>query len=616
MGSNPTSGTNQRPPTAFAGLLGRKTYPRPVNISDHALIGDLRTAALVARDGSISWACFPRFDSPSVFASILDPDAGDVVLDPAARPRARSYVTGTLVLATEIDVPGGAVQVTDHMPLDAPTRIVRRIRAIDGEPRLRWSVAPRFAYGAEHGGAQSVDPHCARISFGDDEIEVRGTDEVIADGGRTHGVWEIRPGADAWMQISWGETSLLQREALDATEAWWRAWSARISYEGPWRDLVTRSAITLKALTYAPTGGIVAAPTTSLPELLGGGRNWDYRYTWIRDAAETLRALLLLGLRDEADAFAGWLRARASEGPLRLMYGLGGERDLEEFELAHLRGHHGSAPVRIGNAAAEQTQIDAYGYLLEAAWLYTLAGGALTAGDRRALAGLADIAADLWHQPDHGIWEIRDAPRPFTHSRLMAWVAMDRALRLDLDPARAPRWTQERDAAATALRATATRAGWYPQADGTDAADAAAFQVPALGFVASSDPAMIATLARARAELGNGALLHRYVAPDGLAGGEGAFLLCAFWEVDVLTHAGRLDDAEPRLGDLTHLANDVGLFAEQADPATGEALGNFPQAFSHLGLISSCVYLALAHRYGVPDGATDFAARALELRLR
>lgn len=605
MGSNPTSGTAR---TAEA------TYPGAVRISDHALIGDLRTAALVARDGSITWACFPRFDSPSVFARILDRGAGSIEIDPAARPIRRAYEPGTLALHTELEVPGGSIEVTDHMPLDAPSRIVRRIRVTGGAPHITWSVRPRFGYGATEGVARHAATDRATIACEGDVLEVRGSLPVDVQGPDAHGSWRLDTAEDAWLQVSWEETPLIQREALDATIAWWRAWSARIRYEGPWRSLVERSAITLKALTYAPSGGIVAAPTTSLPEELGGSRNWDYRFTWIRDAAESLRALLLLGLRDEADAFAHWLRARAGEGPLRLMYGLTGERDLSEHELPHLEGYAGSRPVRVGNGAAEQVQIDAYGYLLEAAWLYTLCGGELTGRDRRALASLADMAADLWHQPDHGIWEIRDDPRAFTHSRAYAWVAMDRAIGLGLEGAREGHWRQERDAAAAALRATASRGGWFPQAEGDEAADAAAFQVPAVGFCAASDPFVQATLERVRRDLGNGALLHRYLAPDGLGGGEGAFLLCAFWEVDVLTHAGRLDDAERLLGDLTTLANDVGLLAEQADPHTGEALGNFPQAFSHLGLISSCVYLSLARQHGVPQEPTDFAAHALILR--
>jgi GH15 family glucan-1,4-alpha-glucosidase len=378
----------------------------------------------------------------------------------------------------------------------------------------------------------------------------------------------------------------------------------------------------LKALVYAPTGAVVAAPTTSLPEAIGGERNWDYRYTWIRDATVTLISLRILGYRAEADAFKAWLETAAGGRPdaLQIMYGVGGEADLPEYELDHLAGHRDSKPVRIGNGAAKQSQHDSYGQLVEATWLYVRGGGTLSERNRRFVSRLVDVAAERWRTPDHGIWEIRADPRQFVHSTLHCWIAFDRAVELveageltgDVD-----RWIAERDASRAHLEDLAKRVGWFPQASGSEVfeaeADAAALLVPAMGLLPADDPAVVATVDRVREKLSEKGLLLRYRADDGLDGGEGVFLLCSFWLVDVLTHQGRLHEAEELLERLIGLSNDVGLFAEETDAATGEALGNFPQAFTHMALITSCAHVTAARegRIPAPSVAHDFAASAV-----
>jgi GH15 family glucan-1,4-alpha-glucosidase len=580
-------------------------------IGDYALIGDCHTIALIGRDASIDWWCPGRFDAPSVFGRILDPDAGHCAIRIGGRQLStRSYVQDTNVLTTVLSNDDGDLEITDCMPVDhydadnpaAVTThhcILRRLRCLSGQVNVEVESVPR--------------PDYARASA-----------DAFAE------TYELSAGDSMWLRIE--EATLQTTADVDAhdaahqlvtTIAFWRDWLSRCSYHGAYEDVVRRSALVCKALIYAPTGAVVAAPTTSLPEWIGGERNWDYRYTWIRDATVTLIALRVLGYGAEADAFKGWLERAGGGRPdeLQIMYGVGGEPDLAEVELTHLAGHRDSKPVRIGNGAAKQKQHDSYGQLIEAAYLYVRSGGVLSDRNQRYLARLADVAADRWSTPDHGIWEIRAEPRRFVHSTLLCWVALARAVELaeqehlsgDVD-----RWRRERDACRAHLLDTAARCGWFPQASGTadfeNCADAATLLIPAMGLLPADDETVQKTVERVRADLSEHGLLLRYRAEDGLAGDEGVFLLCSFWLVDVLTHQGRLPEAEELLERLIGLSNDVGLFAEETLASTGEALGNFPQAFTHMGLITTCANVTAAREKRIPEPgvAHDFAASAID----
>ncbi|HVL33342.1 MAG TPA: glycoside hydrolase family 15 protein [Actinomycetota bacterium] len=609
-------------------------------IADYALIGDCHSAALVGLDGSIDWACFPRFDSPSVFARILDARRGGSfrVAAAGAREITRAYEHDTNVLVTTFTSDTGRLELTDFMPVVSAGAsigtlhsIIRRARAIEGVVTVEMTLDPRFEYGSFRPGLRLTSPVSADAIGGADALTLHSTHRLALSGDAVTGSWRLRAGESVWLETSWrpsyrariegfDRSASVERseELLEDTIAFWRNWVSQCRYDGEHAAVVRRSALALKAMTYAPSGAVIAAPTTSLPEEIGGTRNWDYRFTWIRDATLTLTSLFVMGFRTEADQFKRWLE-RASAGraeDLQIMFGIGGERYLPEYELLHLDGHRGSAPVRIGNGAFVQTQLDSYGQILEAAYLYGKAGGGLGPENWRFLAALADEACARWRDPDHGVWEIRDTPRHFMHSKLHCWVALDRALRIAKSRGfRAPvaRWQREAEAIKAYILSEGAPEGWVQQAAGVSAADAATLLVPAVGMLPSNHPVSLRTVEVVRAQLEKDGLLYRYLTDDGIEGGEGAFLICSFWLLDCLTHAGRLEEADELLDKLLLLGNDVGLFAEQADVVTGEALGNFPQAFSHMALVLSCAYLSAAKNGEIAfDGAADYAELAVD----
>jgi GH15 family glucan-1,4-alpha-glucosidase len=597
---------------------GRARY---LPIAEHGLIGDLHTVALVGTDARIDWYCCPRFDSPSVFGSLLDADRGGAFrLEPAGGgwSSKQLYLPDTNVLITRFLMPEGVAEVQDFMPpaQDGAAahrhRLVRRLLAVRGELRFVADVAPRFDYArAGHevelvgGGAVFRSPELALGLSSPCPLEVVAGRDVRAGltlraGESAAFVLErLDPGQDP------PETGKAEVEAeLEATIAFWRRWLAGSRYAGRWREMVDRSALTLKLLTYAPTGAIVAAPTTSLPEQLGGGRNWDYRYTWLRDAAFTLYALLTLGFTDEAASFMGWLESRVRDadgresGPLQVLYGIDGREDLPEIELPHLEGYLGSAPVRVGNGAAGQLQLDVYGELMDSLYLCDKHGLPIYHDGWVAVGRTLEWLIDHWDQPDDGIWETRAGRRDHTYSRLMSWVALERAIRVARRrglPADLSRWSEARDRIYVQVMdrgwSTARRA-FVQHYDG-EVVDASLLLMPLCKFVAPTDPRWLSTLDAIEHDLVSDSLVYRYdvtSSPDGLDGDEATFSLCSFWWVEALTRAGRLDDARLAFEKMLTYANHVGLYSEEIAP-TGEHLGNFPQAFTHLALISAAYNL-------------------------
>jgi GH15 family glucan-1,4-alpha-glucosidase len=510
--------------------------------------------------------------------------------------------------------------------------LLRRLRCTSGHVHARVVVAPRFEYGAFVPRIRLTSPQTAELVGGADALWVTATRPLIAHDNALRARWLLRAGDEAWVESAW-TPSLVERtpaempdlatlrRRLEDTVAFWREWISHCSYEGEYSHAVRRSALVLKALTYAPSGAIVAAPTTSLPEEPGGERNWDYRFTWLRDTTLTLISLMLLGYQEETLAFQHWLE-RTSAGraeDVQIMYSIRGHRLLPEVELSHLEGHQGSRPVRAGNGAVKQLQLDVFGEMLQGAWLSSKMGVRLSPKYWSFLRDLVDDVCERWHQPDQGLWEIRDEPRHFIHSKLLCWVALDRAIRIARTrrlPAPVGRWARERALLREYLLQEGTRLGWFPQSVGSDRADASVLQLPALGFLPSAHPLVSRTVKHVREHLEKGGLLYRYHAPDGLSGGEGTFLLCSFWLHDVLVHSGRTEEAEELLRHLLSLANDVGLYAEEAIPGTGEAMGNFPQAFTHMALVASCAQLSAGRSFQLPrPGAYDYADFALTYHL-
>ncbi len=579
-------------------------------INQHGLIGDLHTAALVGDDGRLVWLPWPRFDSPSIFAAIVDAGrGGDWLLAPAGvRHTTQRYDGETAILITTFEAAHGKAELRDWMTPwdgDAPTHDVCRVlRCTQGEIEVTGRFAPRPDYAREavrltqHDGAISFQTHGLQISLVSDQPwRLEGDTATLRA--------TLRAGEEIrCVLISNGPCGIEQiDEKLARTRDFWEQWVGRCSYDGLWPQAVRRSAITLKLLTYAPTGAIVAAPTTSLPEWIGGVRNWDYRYTWLRDASLTLAALYHVGHGDEARHFFQWLDARARQyhTPLQIMYGIDGEDDLREEELPHLEGYRGSRPVRIGNGAYDQVQLDVYGGVVDAAYVIEREGDLLTPEQWAELREEIDYVCAHWHEPDHGIWEMRMPLKHHTFSKLMCWVTLDRGLKI----AAMEGWEHDRERwerTREEIRASILRDGWneargaFTMMYGEPHLDASLLVMPMVNFLPPDDPRVIATVNAIDDELGRDALVYRYLMDDGLPGEEGAFLLCSFWMIEALTMLGRLDEAVGRFQKLLSYAGPTGLLSEEVDPASGAALGNYPQAFSHIGLINSAWRLTQALR--------------------
>jgi GH15 family glucan-1,4-alpha-glucosidase len=594
------------------------------NIGDYGIIGDLHTIALVGIDGSIDWCCLPRFDSPSLFGAILDHKIGGYFkIAPVTKGNTRQmYLPETNILLTRFLQHDGVGELTDFMPIESdeagyrPRRhqIIRMLSVVRGTVTFRLECAPAFNFGR--------DPH---------DIETRPKGIIFQSGEQSVGLvspiplharenfafqeFTLHQGESLtffleYLEVKNGDQLLSTPESGDEafhnTSAFWQRWLAQCQYDGRWREVVHRSALTLKLLTYAPTGAIVAAPTTSLPENIGGPRNWDYRYTWIRDAAFSIYGLLRLGFTVEASRFMDWLNARCCElnpdGSIQLMYGIDGRRDLTEEELPHLDGHRSSRPVRIGNGAASQLQMDMYGALMDAVYLYNKHGASISYDLWVNLCRLLDFVCDNWEQPDEGIWEVRGGRRHFVYSKVMCWVALDRGIRLADKrgfPGNRAQWMEERDRVYREImeRGWNAEIGAFVQSYDSDALDAANLIMPLVFFVSPTDPRMLSTIDRTLEQLSLGSLVYRYengkAASDGLDSEEGTFSMCTFWLVEALTKAGRLTEARLIFEKMLSYGNHLRLYAEEVSHS-GEQLGNFPQAFTHFSLITAACNLDLA----------------------
>ncbi|HTT35476.1 MAG TPA: glycoside hydrolase family 15 protein [Thermoplasmata archaeon] len=588
-------------------------------LSEYGIIGNLRTVALVGTDGSIDWMCFPHFDSPTCFAALLDHARGGRFRIAPVQPTTRKqlYLPDTNVLINRFLGRQGVAEVTDFMPLAQDRErvpsdcLIRRVTAIRGTVDLALDCRPAFDYAREapravrcEGGA-IFEGRTARLGLASpvplevDGPGARATFTLAEDDVAWFLLKGIGPGRHDRL-ASYGPSAL--GEVLQETVRFWRRWIARSKYRGRWREMVNRSALVLKLLTFEPTGAIVAAPTFGLPEVIGGERNWDYRYTWIRDAAFTLYAFLRLGFTEEAEGFMHWLLGRTTDlepdGSLHPVYRIDGSHELPEIPLPHLEGYRGSRPVRIGNAAVDQLQLDIYGALLDAVYLYNKHGSPISYELWTRLRRILDWLTENWRRPDKGIWEVRSVAADFVYSNMMCWVAFDRAIRVAENrgfPADILRWRTTRDE----IYEQIMRDGWDPrrgafvQSYGASALDASTLLMPLVFFVSAKDPRMVATLDAIRGELVSDSLVRRYSTDetaDGLTGREGTFSLCSFWLVEALTRAGRLDEAQLIFEKVLGHASHLGLFSEEIG-STGEALGNFPQAFTHLALISAAVNL-------------------------
>ncbi|MFF9818769.1 glycoside hydrolase family 15 protein [Streptomyces sp. NPDC014006] len=595
-------------------------------IEDYALIGDMQTAALVCRDGTVDWLCLPRFDSHAIFAGLLGTEEhGYWRLGPAHGPdqqpptaARRSYRGDSLILESEWDTPRGTVRVTDFMPpRDGAPQLVRIVEGVSGRVPMRSALRMRFSYGRVVPWVHKHEGRTVAVA-GPDSVWYDTEAETYGKSLTTFSDFTVAPGDRIAFTISWQPSHKEPpplpepEQSLEATEDFWREWVEQCTYHGPYREAVVRSLITLKALTYAPTGGIVAAPTTSLPEDIGGVRNWDYRYTWLRDAAITLSSLLRTGYREEARAWREWLLRAVAGDPenLQIMYGIAGERELGEAELDWLPGYEKSAPVRVGNGAAHQLQLDVYGEVTEALHLAHMTG--LARNDYASLLQLKLISylEKHWQEPDEGIWEVRGPRRHFVHSKVMAWVAVDRTIKLlESGEADGPleRWRELRDE----IHREVCEKGYdeerntFTQSYGSKELDASLLLIPQMGFLPPDDKRVIGTIEAIQRELStsDGFILRyptegQHEGVDGLPGDEGAFLACSFWMADDLAMIGRVDEARKLFEKLLSLRNDLGLLAEEWDPRLQRQVGNFPQAFSHVPLIDTALRLTASGAYG------------------
>jgi GH15 family glucan-1,4-alpha-glucosidase len=603
-------------------------------IDDYALIGDCRSAGLVSRDGSLDWLCLPRFDSPSIFAAVLDAEnGGRFLLRPIGEFRTeRRYLANTNVLETVFRTPTGACVLRDLMSISSEEdkrahltpehEVLRELEGLEGEVEIEILYDPRPDYGRVRPLLEQWGPLGLRCEGNGTSLTLRSELPLeLTDGDRSaRGFVRIRSGEQSYLSLTYsmeapavipllGEAA---RGRIERTVGWWQEWANRCTYEGPYRDAVVRSALALKLMTYAPSGALVAAPTTSLPEALGGVRNWDYRYCWLRDASFTLRALFTLGYREEAEAYIGWLlhATRLTWPELQVLYSVFGEAKLPERELPHLEGYAGSRPVRIGNDAHGQLQLDVYGEVINGAARFLDRGGRVDRDTNRMLDGLGRTVCKRWREPDEGIWEGRSGRFHNTHSKVLCWVALDRLIEMheagnldvSVDLFRANRDEIQKEIEAHGYN---ERIGSYTRTFDGDEMDASLLTLPLYGYIEGTNPRMRSTCARIHEKLALDGLVYRYETgtDDGLPPGEGAFGICSFWAVECVARNGNVRAAAHAFEQLLAYANDVGLFAEEIDPHTGAALGNFPQAFTHIGLINAALTLGEYHEGNAPATA-------------
>jgi GH15 family glucan-1,4-alpha-glucosidase len=636
-----------------------ESHPRYKPIRDYGIIGDCHTAALVSRDGSIDWYCPTRFDAPAVFCRLLDATKGGYfMVAPAGEFNAeRHYVHNTNILQTVFTTSQGKLRITDFMPVHRRTavrrgydvgtsrRILRLVEALSGEAKVEVCFRPTFDYArgetvarTEKGIGAFARENGRFLSLACPDFEL---DFQSNDGGRLCSHFRLRRGDRHWLVLTYADdpdrvlelpTVAQCEQQLLRTQDYWEKWASRCTYHGPYPKEVLRSALTLKLLTYEPTGAIIAAPTTSLPEEIGGVRNWDYRYAWVRDSALILYALMNVGYREEAADFFEWLQETHHNDPspdLQVLYGIDGHRELPETTLDHLEGYEYSCPVRVGNAAAKQLQLDIYGEVLTAAYLYFTSRIGRREEDKSKLStrerilkhdwpllrGLVDRTVQRWQEPDDGIWEVRGGPQPFFYSRLMCWAALDRGIRLAKEhslKASLNRWESAREAIRQALLTDGFNrdVGAFTQAFGSSALDASALLIPRTGFLPATDARVQSTIESIKSRLTNDGLVYRYRSEDGLSGSEGVFVTCTFWLIDALALSGRLDEAHDLFERVSGYANDLGLLSEELDPIGDKLLGNFPQGFTHMALINAAINLAKATKNGAEEHAETETERA------